>query len=64
MQSLADGQRILGYKNSQGQVARYDRTTNDYVVGNPQIVIATMFKPKAGEEYFNRLKERDGVSDE
>ena len=64
VQSPADGKNILGYKNADGQVARYDRATNDYVVGNPEIGIATMFKPSAGEKYFNRLKERDGISDE
>ena len=64
IQSPADGKRILGYKNAQGQVVRYDKEANDYVAGDPRIGIATMFKPKAGERYFNRLKERDGIADE
>ena len=55
---------VDGYKNARGQVVRYDRATNDYVVGNPDLGIATMFKPSAGNRYFDRLKERDGVQDE
>ena len=64
IQSPADGKRILGYKNAKGQVVRYDKEANDYVAGDPRIGIATMFNPKAGERYFNRLKERDGIEDE
>lgn len=58
------GGTIDGYKNGRGQVVRYDRATNDYVAGIPGQGIATMFKPSAGEKYFDRLKERDGIPDE
>lgn len=58
------GGNILGYKNSKGQVARYDSSTNDYVIGIPKKGVATMFKPKAGQKYFDKLSEKDGVKDE
>lgn len=58
------GGNIDGYKNARGQVVRYDKSSNDFVAGKPDLGIATMFKPSAGERYFIRLKERDGVGDE
>ena len=60
----ADGKRILGDKNAQGKVVRDDKGAKDYVAGEPRIDIVTMFKPEAGERYFNRIKERDGIADE
>lgn len=51
---------VLGYKNAQGQIVRYDRETNDFVKGHPSLGIATMFKPAAGEAYFLRKKEQEG----
>ena len=63
VQSAADGENILGYKNSVGQVARYDTNTNDFVIGRPSEGIATMFKPKRGKQYFTDLK-TEAESDE
>ncbi len=57
------GNNILGYKNSDGQVIRYDKNTNDFVKGNPEIGISTMFKPSAGERYYQRQKKKEGVAD-
>lgn len=54
----------LGYRTTNNRIVRYDRTTNDFVSGNPSVGIATMFKPNNAEIYFNRCKERDGVRDE
>lgn len=54
---------ILGYKNKNGQVCRYDKDTNDYVKGRPSEGIATMFKPKDGEAYFKRRLEKEGGLD-
>ena len=51
---------ILGYKNKNGQICRYDKTTNDFVKGRPNEGIATMFKPKDGEEYFKRRLAKEG----
>lgn len=60
IQSAADGENILGYKNARGQVARYDVKNNDYVIGRPAQGIATMFKPSDGRKYFiRRLKKKD-----
>lgn len=58
------GDGILGYKNSSGQVVRYDPKTNDFVKGNPNIGIATMFKPEKGQSYFDRQKAKEGIEDE
>lgn len=55
---------IYGYKNSKGQIVRFDSVTNDFVIGIPDKGIATMFKPKLGKTYFDRLNEREGLSDE
>ncbi|MCL2225394.1 MAG: hypothetical protein FWB96_10565 [Defluviitaleaceae bacterium] len=43
---------IVGYKNELGQVIRYDTTENNFVIGHPNIGIATMFKPTNGIEYY------------
>ena len=58
------GDAILGYKNASGQIVRYDKSTNDFVKGKPDMGIATMFKPKDGEAYFNRWLGKEGVKDE
>ena len=54
---------ILGYKNKYGQVIRYDRIKNNFVVGHPDIGIATMFKPPDRREYFDRQKLRGKISE-
>lgn len=67
----ACSETVLGYKNSLGQVIRYDVLTNDFVKGNPQRGIFTMFKPyhekvKAGDKdaglrYFYEWLEKEGI---
>lgn len=53
---------ILGYKTKELSVVRYRRSTNDFVKGYPKTGIATMFKPKDGEEYFKRrLRKEEGI---
>lgn len=64
VQSAADGENILGYKSSDGKIIRYDVKENDFVKGNPNIGIATMFKPKAGVRYFNNKKQVEGGTTE
>ncbi len=60
VQSPADGKKILGYKNSLGQIIRYDVDKNDFAKGNPQKGIFTMFKPGDGRDYYEReLKKRE-----
>ena len=58
------GGDIYGYKNAKGQIIRFDAAANDFVVGTPNKGIVTMFKPKEGKAYFDRLNEREGLSDE
>lgn len=55
----ATNETILGYKNQYGQIIRYDKTTNDFVKGHPKVGIATMYKPKRGEQYYLEQKESD-----
>lgn len=63
IQSEADGQIILGYKNEVGQIARYDVKNNDFVKGRPTQGIATMFKPADGKEYFiRRMNKEKGIN--
>lgn len=59
IQSEADGKNILGYKLSDGTIARYDAKNNDYVKGHPNIGIATMFKPKQKSVYFHNRKRKE-----
>lgn len=59
VQSAADGKNVLGYKNSCGQVVRYDINKNDFVIGRPSEGIATMFKPKRKRKYFDDLMEAE-----
>lgn len=58
------GNGIEGYKNKRGEVCRYDAKENDYVKGNPQKGINTMFKPKDGVEYYKRLLEVEGLEED
>ena len=62
---------ILGYKNAKNEIVRYDSLTNDFVKGNPDKHIFTMFKPcydeikkgnkKAGLEYFLGELSKEGI---
>jgi pyocin large subunit-like protein len=56
----ATDENILGYKTSNGSVARYNKTTNDFVQGY-KTGIATMFPLKGGEVRFNKKKQRAEV---
>lgn len=52
------GGSVIGHADGHGNVIRYDRDKNDFVKGNPQKGIYTMFKPENGEEYYKeKLKE-------
>ena len=61
---------ILGYKNAQNEIVRYDTVKNDFVKGNPNKCIKTLFKPKydeikagdkdAGLQYFMEQMENEG----
>jgi len=54
---------IEGHKNKNGQVIRYDKKNNNYVKGHPDVGIATMFKPKDGIEYYNKVKKYETGED-
>ena len=58
------GENILGYKTKHNQVCRYDKEKNDYVKGNPEKGIITMFKPVDGIEYFNTRMEAERGEDD
>lgn len=59
------GGDIRGYKLPNGQIARYDKKSNDYVKGKPNEGIATMFKPVDGEAYYlRRLKAEGGTEND
>lgn len=51
------GGNIMGYKTSKGEVVRYDKSSKDYVKGNPKLGIKTMFT--ATEDYYLRRKAKD-----
>lgn len=53
------GGDIDGYMTEEGQIVRYDRKTNDFVKGHPGVGIATMFKPKDKEKYFEDHKNKE-----
>ena len=60
--SLAEmptGGNILGHVDKDGIVVRYDRKENDFVKANVQKGILTMFKPTAGEKYYQSMREGD-----
>ena len=50
---------ILGYKALNGDIVRFDESTNDFVKGG-KTGIKTMFKPNEGTKYFERQMLRDG----
>jgi pyocin large subunit-like protein len=54
---------ITGYKNNLGQVIRYDTIKNNFVIGHPDIGIATMFKPVGGIEYYYEKAGDEAVED-
>ena len=60
----ATSDTILGYKNSIGQVVRYDKNKNNFVKGHPEVGIVTMFKPNAELVYFEKLKQYEAVKED
>ena len=67
-------ENILGYKNAQNEIVRYDVLKNDFVKGNPNKNIKTMFKPywkevesgdkDAGLRYFKGQLAKEGVEND
>lgn len=55
---------ILGYKNALGEIVRYDTVKNDFVKGNPNRNIKTLFKPRDKLTYFEDRKREEAVEDE
>lgn len=55
---------ILGYKNALGEIVRYDTLKNDFVKGNPNRNIKTLFKPEEKMVYFERMRKLEAVEDE
>lgn len=53
------GGNILGHKDKDDNVIRYDASTNDFVKGHPQEGVKTMFKPKDGIRYYSEVREDD-----
>ncbi|EFM23139.1 phage-associated protein, HI1409 family [Selenomonas sp. oral taxon 149 str. 67H29BP] len=60
--SLAEmptGGDILGHIDKDGIIVRYDRKENDFVKASVRKGILTMFKPTAGEKYYQSMREGD-----
>lgn len=67
-------ENILGYKNAMNEIVRYDVLKNDFVKGNPNKNIKTLFKPKwkevesgdkdAGLRYFKEQLAAEGVKND
>ena len=55
----ATGGDIMGHIDKSGYVIRYDKAHNDYVKGNPEKGIFTMFKPTDGQAYYDGMREED-----
>nr|DAO88090.1 MAG TPA: Portal [Caudoviricetes sp.] len=53
------GGSIQGHADKDGNVIRYDADTNDFVKGNPNKGITTMFKPAEGKAYYLKQREED-----
>ena len=56
----ATSDNILGYRAKNGSIARYNKTTHDFVQGF-DTGVATMFPLKGGEARFNKKKQRAEV---
>ena len=55
----AVSENVLGYKALNGDIVRFDESTNDFVKGSHK-GIKTMFQPDEGTRYFERQMLRDG----
>lgn len=51
LESACD-ENVRGYINSKGQIIRYDKKKNDFVMGTKEKGVFTMFKPEDGYEYY------------
>lgn len=47
-----------------GEIVRYDTVKNDFVKGNPNRNIKTLFKPRDKLTYFEDRKREEAVEDE
>lgn len=56
---MPTGGNILGHVDKDGVIVRYDRKENDFVKANVRNGILTMFKPTAGEKYYQSMREGD-----
>ncbi len=50
------GEEIVGHIRSNGDLVRYNVKTNEFAVGTSEGIIRTLFKPKAGMNYWLREK--------
>ncbi len=65
IQSSADGKKIFGYKNSLGQIIRYDVDKNDFVKGNPKKEFLQCLSPKKEKKkYFDEKLKEEGIQDD
>ena len=53
------GGDILGHVDKNGVIIRYNKATNDFVKGHPDLGIRTMFKPADGLQYYLDQKRSD-----
>ena len=53
-------EHVLGYMATNGDIVRYDESTNDWVKAARSGRIKTMFKPDKGTRYFERQMLKDG----
>lgn len=52
LNQTVDGDNILGFKNKNGFVFRYDKENNVFATAKPDGTIETFFKPKEGIIYW------------
>lgn len=55
----ATSENILGHVDKDGSVIRYDKKKNDFVKGQPDKGITTMYKPVDGLRYYEDQRRKD-----
>ncbi len=50
---------VLGHMDKSGNIIRYDKVKNDFVKGNTQKGVFTMYKPDNGQKYYDEQREED-----
>lgn len=55
----ATSETILGHLDKDDNIIRYDVEKNDFVKGNIQNGVFTMFKPVTGQAYYDNQRKRD-----